>query len=304
MTTRSARTAAPPEGFMLLLLLACAHPDVDDTASGPVDLTTSLGADEVRAGVVTDVAALIGGVSAEGRPGDVKIYNDRVRFVIQQPGESSYYVEYGGTLIDADLVRPAGVPGRDLVDELGIMVGLGRVVDAQTVTVTDAGADGVARVRVEGPTAPLHLITGALENTAIVPDLDLWVTTDYELTPGVWSLKVTTTVSSREAADVDLAIGDVGIVSLDVGELYAPGTGLAEPGTAPVDWSAAIGQRNEVAVAILGDDAPLEQGAIGQMIGSLAQVVSGFGPTGTLPAGGTLSWTHYVGVATDRKSVV
>ena len=289
----------------MLLLLACAPPPGADTTSpgASPSLTEVLGADEVRAGVVTDPASLIGGVSAEGRVGDVKLYNDRVRFVIQQPGDSSYYAEYGGTVIDADIVRADGVPGRDLVDELAIMVGLGRVVDAEAVTVLDAGADGVARVRVEGPTAPLHLITGALENTSIVPDLDLWVTTDYELSPGAWSVKVVTTVQSRESADVDIAIGDVGIVSLDAGELYSPGAGLQASSTAPMDWSAVIGQRNEVAVALLGEDAALEQGSIGQMLGALAQVISGFGPTATLPAGGTLTWTHFIGVAPDPATL-
>ena len=81
------------------------------------DLTEALGEGQSRAGVVTDETALFGGISAEGQAGDVKLYNSRVRFVIQAPGESNYYVGYGGSIVDADIVRPAGQPGQDLIDD-------------------------------------------------------------------------------------------------------------------------------------------------------------------------------------------
>ena len=226
---------------MLLFLAACARPVPDDTAR--LDLSARLGPDEVRAGVVTDAAALFGGVSAEGRSGDVKIYNDRVQFVIQQPGDSSYYVEYGGGVIDADVVRAPGVPGRDVVDELAVMVGLGRLMDAERVEVVSDGRDGAAVVRVEGPAAPMRLVTGALESTEIVPDLDLWIATEYRLEPGAWTLSMTTTVQNREAAEVELSVGDVGIVAMDVAEPYVPRRGLEGADLRAIDWSAVVGQR-------------------------------------------------------------
>ena len=79
--------AAYPAPMSLLLLLAC-RPDETTPPKGKTpDLTERLGEGEVRAGVVTDEAALFGGVSAEGKAGDVKIYNDRAQFVIQAAGE-------------------------------------------------------------------------------------------------------------------------------------------------------------------------------------------------------------------------
>ncbi len=293
---------------MLLLLLACQGKDTSesgkpDSGAGP-DLAERLGADQVRAGVVTDAASLFGGVSSEGRLGDIKIYNDRSQFVIQQAGESNYYVEYGGNLIDADIVRAPGQPGRDLIDELAVMVGLGRLVDATIVTVDDDGSDGVATVRVEGDTAPMHLITGALESDAIIADLDLHVITTYQLRPGESSLTVRTTVENRDPTDVVLQVGDVGMVSFDVGERWASRTGLADADTAAVRMNGIVGQHNELAVGIVGDGTDLEQGALGQLLGGIAASIAGFSEALTIPAGGDVSYVRRVGVAKDPATLL
>ena len=47
----------------------------------PLDMAERLGADRARAGRVMNEAALLGGVSADGEIGDLKIYNDLVQFV-------------------------------------------------------------------------------------------------------------------------------------------------------------------------------------------------------------------------------
>lgn len=287
---------------MLLLLLACTGEDADSSLPPP-DLVAPLGPDEVRAGVVTDPAALFGGVSAEGRLGDVLLVNDRVRFVVQQVGDSSYYLEHGGAIVDADVVRPAGEPGRDLVDELAVMVGFGLVCAATSVEVVAEGRDGEAVVRVEGPAAPLTLATGALESPGLIAARDLWITTEYRLAPGSWHLVATTTVENRDGEELPLAVGDVGLVSLDVGEIYAPRTGLAEPDGEPMDWIAVLGRRNEVALALLAATDALETGPVGSLLTSLAQSVSGFGPTETVPDGASITWTRHIGVAPDLAAL-
>ncbi|MSP54250.1 MAG: carboxypeptidase regulatory-like domain-containing protein [Myxococcales bacterium] len=313
--TRFAAWLRPFEPAILLLLpvalggsVGCHSQwssDEGPTDTGPApDLTAALATDEVRAGVVTDAAALFGGISSEGRLGDVKIYNDRARFVIQQPGLSNYYVEYGGSLIDADIVRPAGQPGRDLVDELVVMIGLARVVNATEVTVDADGADGVARVRVEGVTEPMHLITGALETPTLVADLDLYVTTLYELRPGEHAMTVTTTVENRDPEDATLQIGDVGIVTFDLGEHWTSRAGLDDPDTGSVWMSGVMGQHNEVTVGILGDGVDLEQGSLGQMLAGLAPSIAGFSAVLTIPAGGSQTFVRRVGVALDPASLL
>jgi len=281
----------------MLLLLACS-PD----PSPPLDLSAALGPDDVRAGIVLETDALFDGIAAEGRLGDIKIYNDRARFIIQQPGDSSYYVEYGGMLIDADIVRAAGAPGRDAIDELGPMIGLGRIVNAESVTVMDDGQDGEAWVRVSGPAQPLQIMTGSLENPDLVPALDLWVCTDYRLKAGSPLLDVTTTVKNREATDQDLFIGDIGFLSMEAVERYRPRTGLDNDGE-PVPWEGAMGRADEVALALLSQEGDLDQGMAGSLLSALGPVISGFGPTTTVAAGESLSFHRYIGVAPDLATL-
>ncbi len=285
----------------VLLLLACSEPTPPAIAP---DLTASLGPDRARAGVVTDPAALWDGISAEGAPGDLKIYNDRVRFVIEAPGEGNYYGDDGGTILDADLVRPAGEPGRDLIDDVMVMAGLGRTVAPTKVFVVDDGADGgPAVVRVEGHGTPLKLITGALENEDFVAPSDLDIRTDYVLAPGSWALEVTTTVTNRGAGSVALEVGDVGFIAQEVAALWSPGTGGAPSNAADRPWTAAVAHGNELTFAILADSAPLVTGAAVQLLGQVAPVLGGFGPRVDLAPGETTTWRRTVGVAPDLATL-
>jgi hypothetical protein len=284
---------------MLLVLLAC-KPEPSPAPPAPApDLTDRLGPGEVRAGVVTDAASLFGGISAEGDVGDFLIYNDRVRYLIQAPGDSSYYVEYGGNLIDADLVREDGEPGRDVLDESTPMVGLGRIVDAETVTVLADGADGAATLRVEGPAAPMTLLTGALENPDLVGDLSLRVRTDYTLLPDSYAMFATTTVWNDEDEAVSLAIGEVTLLALDATASWRPGTGFGDAGSDAVSSVAVLGHENEVAFGILGDTSDLESGTVGELLSSAAPVIVGFGPGEIIEAGGEATWSRWLGVAPD-----
>ena len=65
--------------LFLLTVLACKK----DPETPAPDLTERLGSGESRAGIVVDPASLFSGISAEGRVGDIKIYNDRVQFILQ-----------------------------------------------------------------------------------------------------------------------------------------------------------------------------------------------------------------------------
>ena len=53
--------------------------------------------------------------------GDFKIYNDRAQFIVQGVREGSCTAWQGGVVIDADIMRPEGQPGRDMVDDWAIM---------------------------------------------------------------------------------------------------------------------------------------------------------------------------------------
>lgn len=301
----------------MLLLLACrAEPDgpvqLGDSDSAttpgstdtgpPPDLTEALGADASRAGVVTDAAALFGGISAEGRLGDVLVYNDRVRFVIQQPGDSSYYVDYGGQIIDADLVRAAGEPGRDLLDELGFMFGLGLVVEAERVEVVEDGQDGPATVRVSGRAAPMRLISGALESDSIPVEHELAIVIDYVLEPASWTLQVRTTVSNEEDEAVDGTLGMFGIYAQEVADVWREGDGR-ELVSEEFSWNIAWADRNELAVGLLAERGELGLGSAGLVLDSLAPSLSAFSEEVVIEPGASTSWEVRVGVGPDLATL-
>ena len=290
---------------VLLSLIACSSTVGEDTASGPTapDLTDNLDDDEVRAGVVTDTRALFGGISSEGAPGDIKLYNDRARFIIEAVGDSSYYIDYGGGLIDADIVRPDGQPGRDLVDELAPMVSFGRVCDATSVEVVDDGSSGEAHVRVTGPAAPMRLITGAVENDEAVPWYDLVVTTDYVLHPGQWSVEVTTTVQNKDSRPFPSSVGMLVLYAQETAELWHPGTGFADPDGEPVAMEAIVGAHNEGVFALMAGTGTLTPSPVGELISGIGAGMTAFEEAAVVPAGESRSWTGRAGVAPDLATL-
>ena len=95
---------------------------------------------EARTGQITDENALFSGISAEGRVGDWKIYNNRVQFIVQGDRPGDYYVDYPGVVVDADVVREADEVGQEFIDEWTSVVGLGRLLKPDTITVSDCVA--------------------------------------------------------------------------------------------------------------------------------------------------------------------
>jgi hypothetical protein len=121
-----------------------------DTAPEPPDLSVRLAPDQVRAGRIVKPADLIGGRTAKGAPGDYKLYNAKVAFIVQDLGVRSGYKRFGGVPVDADVIRPEGEPGQSLLGEL--FFGLDQRLfepDAAEV-VSDGTNGGRAVVRLSG----------------------------------------------------------------------------------------------------------------------------------------------------------
>ncbi|MCB9677426.1 MAG: CehA/McbA family metallohydrolase [Alphaproteobacteria bacterium] len=287
--------------LLLLALFACKSDDAETDPPVDVDLTARLGPGEVRAGVVTDEAALFGGVSAEGRAGDIKIYNDRVQFVIQGARSGSYYLQTGGGVIDADIVRPEGEVGRDIVDEWCVMLGFGRLLEPTSVEVVSDGTDGAAVVRVTGQDVPLALLLGVLENPAFFPAQGLDAVTEYRLEPDSWLLEVTTTVTASTPVS-NFAMGDLIMGAPELADSWRPGTGL-QPADGPRQLTGYIAHHNDGAVALIGKGQPLEAGGAADLIAALADLVLGFEPSADLAAGETRSWTRYYAAGPDLATL-
>lgn len=124
------------------------------------------GAQVAFAGVLNGgnlAAERIDGPAAQGLPGDIFLRNDKIRLIIQQPGRSMALIPTGGNIVDADVVRDANDPLRDLDGnaangigndhwgELSVLFQLGRVLNStQCQILADGSAGGAALVRCFG----------------------------------------------------------------------------------------------------------------------------------------------------------
>lgn len=104
-----------------------------------------------RAQRVTHRSQLIGGPTALGEVGDWMIENDQIRLLIQDRTYNRGSGLFGGSLIDADLVRPDqrgnpfGGTGRDSFGELFPAFFL-EVIDPEEIVVVNDGSNGKAAV--------------------------------------------------------------------------------------------------------------------------------------------------------------
>ena len=246
---------------------------------------------------------MFGGVSAEGKVGDIKIYNDRAQFIIQGMRRGHYYIARGGGIIDADMVREPGTIGRDVVDDLHSMAGFARLMEPDRIDVLEDGRNGgAAVVRVIGHGEPLLLLTGALENPDLVPDLSVQFTTDYILEPGSNLLKMDTTVLWQEDESATIQVGDVMVASEDVADNYCSGSGLMnEEGDG--QWFGLVGRQNEVAIALLSDSEPWPSSIVGDLLTEIGPVIAGIGLPVLMEAQGQVRFQRYLGVGPDLATL-
>lgn len=239
----------------ILALLACQTPD---PAPPGVDPAIPAHQGEARAGWVAPgagEAALFGGVTAEGRAGDVKLYNHLVQVVIQGPYEGSGYVDAGGGIIDVDLVRPDGALGRDLVEDIFLAFGFARLFDASTVEIVADGSDGgPAVVQSRGTDVPWLFIQGLFEHPAPnLDDLFLDIVTTYELAPDAPMLTITTSLTN---AGTEHAVFTPQLGSLASGEdllAWAPGAGFQGPAAGPLQAAIFTGRNGEATFSTWSD---------------------------------------------------
>ncbi len=297
---------------LVLLLLACTGADKggvpsDDSGDGgadaPVDLVSDVPAGEARAGVITDEAAVQGGISAEGRAGDLMLKNDRVQFVVQGLRDGNYYIGEGGGLIDADMVRDVGVPGRDMLDEHAPMATVARIVDAESVEVINNGLDGQpAVVRAEGPAVPLALIQGAVESDAVVPAVDARVETDYILEPDSWLLRIESRITWDDS-DQPIEPGDLALVAFEVGDIWRPGRGFDEDADAPSSWVGMQSKENDLAIGLFPEGDAFSESALQTVLEQVGQIIAGIQPATEVSAGDTVEFRRYFGAGPDLATI-
>lgn len=182
---------------------------------------------------VESAAQLIGGENAEGRMGDTLLQNDKVRVIIQKPGRTVGPALSGGNILDADLVRPEGTPGRDAFGRMALFYSLGRYSSVTDIEVlSDGSQGGPAIVAASGKDMPhdllnLKLLLNNLAGLPVEPVIDpatpvnARLTTYFVLSPGESRVRMLTAICNDSDETLRLPLIDL----MDVGafELFNPG---------------------------------------------------------------------------------
>lgn len=206
-----------------LALAACSS----DPGQAPLDLSARLSPGQARAGRVEKATDLIGGPTAEGAAGDFKLYNSRIAVIVEAPGPSNGYDTYGGFIVDADVVRPAGEPGRSSFGEAIQLYNL-RTPRGTSAEVVNDGRDGKAAVvRVKAVDASFPLVESVLGQSRGEMGLDL--TMDYVLEPDANYVRIVTTMVNRGTEDINVSDHFVGYVMGDGLQQFLRGHGFDLP---------------------------------------------------------------------------
>lgn len=243
--------AAPPDAGPPPELPTCAG-----SVPGATGLAAALGEGEVRAGPIADASELLRGDSADGRVGDIKLYNARVAFVVQSVRTGDNWVPYGGALIDGDLVRPAEEWGEERIDELVTAFFVRplsvRPFAAEEVCVIADGSDGgPAAVRAIGTDGDLP-ITAAFGATGTPQNLR--IVQDFVLAPDADTLEIRTVVAAPAGAR--MGVGDFILMSDDGVDPFLIGAGFDRRRQGEQDSLAMVGSAGEdqhLVYAIFGD---------------------------------------------------
>ncbi|HEV7731171.1 MAG TPA: hypothetical protein VGR62_03370, partial [Candidatus Binatia bacterium] len=203
-------------------LAACAvgvHGERDDQlitveyGAGPAGTTS-------QAKLISNAPAdCVKGPMSRCRAGDYLLSNDRIRVVVQSLQRNLFGIgQYGGQIIDADLVRIGADPDRDNFEEWATSVNIENTAHYTNLQIVNDGSDGQAAIlRATGVDDLLDFINPStvvaglnFPFPAAANDLDLPVElmTDYILEPGRDWVRVETTVHNLGAAPLSIYFGE------------------------------------------------------------------------------------------------
>jgi hypothetical protein len=172
----------------------------------------------VRLRRVTSESELIGGDNAQGRVGDFLFENEKIRVVVQGDGRAFGPLPFGGTIIDADLVRQG--QGRDQFGEVGLLYNFGRTVKPERFEILRDGSDGRAAILavtgLDEPNDYLSIRSQLVASLGRAPIADpyvavpLRITNYFVLNPNEQRLRfVTNLCNLSQTQTLELAVGDL-----------------------------------------------------------------------------------------------
>ena len=189
-----------------------------------------------RAAVMTDLTESVGGPKAMGRPGDIVLESDQLRFVILGARSSMGPHTSGGSVLDADLQRSdaryLGGHGNDQLAEIFSTVNLNVTTadesGGEVVILADGSDGGAAVVCVDGESEGFLTLLDLLAGFVGAPPHR--IRTHYILEPGspvllmrTWAILDGTVGCENEVEGEPLPGSDTELPILD----YALGGGLA-----------------------------------------------------------------------------
>jgi len=216
----------------------CAANDAADELIGVQHGTGSIGG-SATAMQIADGNDCVGGPQSRCRVGDYLLANDAIRVVVQdiQRNYLAGIGQFGGQIVDADLVRTVG-DDLDSFEEWAVSLNIESTAHYTNLTVLNDGSNGGAAVlRATGVDDLLDLLNPSsviadfgflLPASADDVDIPVTVQTDYILEPGAKSVRVETTVLNTDAVALDIFFGEF----LNGGgqlELFQSGYGFGEP---------------------------------------------------------------------------
>jgi hypothetical protein len=310
------------------VLLAAAIAVVLAVSSGEGTPTpTTAGPAPAAAVQISSSSELIGGPLARGAIGDYLLSNGEIRVVIQRPLRNLLSVgQFGGQIIDADLVRTFPDPDRDSFEEFGFGVNIENTCHYTSVSVIDAGGGAnPAVIRATGVDDLLDFINPSSQvagfgfpfpSTYDDADLPVTCSTDYTLAPNSDYVEIETTITNNGGTTIDTFFTEFMNGSGQV-KLFEPGYGFGQPlVTTPCP------QCNFVAWEGIGDAEGVAYGHIFPIAGSTVfntggvsipvfganaalTLIGGASPNYSIPAsGGTASVTRYFTVGEDVGDIV
>ncbi len=207
-------------------------------APAPLPLDQPLATGQVRAGRIQKDTELIGGITAKGKLGDYKLYNNKVALIVGDVGRGVGYHPYGGTILDAAPIGVGSAFGE-------VIVGLDlSVLRAERIEVINDGRDGKeARLRVIGQPDVMLLLDALLSQLLEPAQLDMEWTVDYVLAPDAEHVRLEYNMFNRASTPVDFGLPLAAFLFGSGAEPFVPGRGFAVPsGGSSAEYYGALGE--------------------------------------------------------------
>ncbi len=187
---------------------------------------------------ITDTADCVDGPLSRCAVSDYLMSNAKIRVVIQDI-ERNYLGgigQFGGQIIDADLVRTVGAD-RDNFEELAVSLNIESTAHYTSLSIINDGSNGgPAIIRATGVDDLLDLLNPssvvadfgfALPAAANDFDIPVTVHTDYILEPGASFVRIETTVQNTDVSPINIFLGEFMNGSGQL-EIFQSGYGFGE----------------------------------------------------------------------------